>query len=77
MPEALDELRDARANRDAGSGVFVLARSHVRPGFAPFARYGQDVLVVWDHEDPSSDARLEAALMLGVALAVRTQYSPH
>jgi len=73
VPEALNELHEGRPNRDAGSGVFVLARSHARPGFPSFARYGQDVLVVWDHEDPSSDAYLQAALMVGVGLATRTK----
>jgi hypothetical protein len=68
---ALDELEQARTNRDACAGIFVMARSHACAGFPPFGRYGKDVLVVWDPEGPLSDAYLHAALSLGLALAVR------
>jgi hypothetical protein len=68
---ALEELRKARANRDAVVGIFVMAKSHAAPGFPAFGRYGQDVLVVWDHDTTGTDPFLHGALMVGLALAVR------
>jgi hypothetical protein len=68
---ALDELDTARANRDACAGVFVMAKSHAPDGFPRFARYGKDVLVVWDDSDPGTDAYLHAAILLGLGLATR------
>jgi len=68
---ALDELDAARKNRDASVGVFVMARSHAGEGFPRFARYGNNVLVVWDEQDPSTDFHLHAAILLGMGLATR------
>lgn len=68
---ALQELEKARANRGARVGIFVMARSHAAPGFPTFSRYGQDVLVTWDAENPTSDPYLQGALMVGLALAIR------
>jgi hypothetical protein len=70
---ALDELDAARKNRDAGAGVFVMARSHASDAFPVFSRYGSNVLVVWDPEDPATDAYLHAAVLLGMALVIRTK----
>ena len=71
--KALDELDEARRNRNASAGVFVMARSHATEGFPAFARHGANVLVVWDHEDSSSDVYLHAAVLLGAALVTRTR----
>ncbi len=71
--KALAELDEARKNRDAVAGVFVLARSHAGVGFPPFGRFGSNVLVVWDADDPSSDPYLRAAVFLGLALVTRTR----
>jgi len=68
---AITELDAARANRNACAGVFVMARSHASEGFPMFARYGGDVLVVWDEEDPTTDPYLHAAILLGLGLATR------
>jgi hypothetical protein len=73
VTRALDELATARKNRDAQVGIFVMARSHAGPGFRTFGRYGHDVIVVWDDENPTSDPYFEAALILGMALATRTK----
>jgi hypothetical protein len=69
--KALEELDTARANRDAGAGVFVMAGSHAVGGFPQFARYGSNVLVIWDETDPTTDAYLHAAILLGMCLATR------
>jgi hypothetical protein len=71
--KALDELDAARKNRDAGAGVFILARSHAGPGFPAFARHGSNVIVTWDQDDPASDPWLRAAIMLGMALVTRAK----
>lgn len=69
--KALEELSTARANRDAGAGVFVMSKSHAPDGFPRFARYGSNVLVIWDETEPSTDPYLHAAVLLGLGLATR------
>lgn len=69
VTKALQELERARGNRLASSGVFVVARSHAPAAFPRFARYGSDILMVWDEEDEETDPYLHAALLLGLALA--------
>jgi hypothetical protein len=70
---ALDELDEARRNRGASAGVFVMARSHAGDTFPRFARYGNNVLVVWDERDPTTDHHLHAAVLLGLALVARAR----
>lgn len=73
VPKALEELDVARANRGASSGLFVMAASHAPSAFPRLARYGQNVLVRWDENDPSADPYLEAGLMLALFLVSRNQ----
>lgn len=73
VQKALDELDAARKNRDASAGVFVMARSHASGVFPRFARFGSNVLVIWDDEDPATDAYLHAAILLGMALVMRVR----
>ena len=72
LQKALTEIAEARKNRDAGVGVFVFSQRTV-PGdvLEPLARYGDDVVVVWDAEDSSTDTYLAAALSVAKALSVR------
>lgn len=71
MAKALAELEIARSNRTAQAGVFVLAKSHAPNGFPGFSRCGNDVLVIWDENDPMTDAYLQAAVLLALGLATR------
>jgi hypothetical protein len=71
--KALDELDGARKNRKASVGVFVMARSHAPDTFPRFARYGNNVLTVWDDQDPATDPYLHAAVLLGVGLVTRAK----
>lgn len=73
VAKALTELDEARTNRGASAGLFVMATSHAKATFPRFARHGQNVLVCWDPEDPATDAWLEAALTLGLYLVARTK----
>lgn len=73
MKDALAEIEEARKNRDAGVGLFVLsARTAPRP-FDPLVRHGNDVVVVWDADDPASDIVLAAALSVAKALCTRAK----
>ncbi len=69
---AQDEIEQARKNRDAQLGVFVFSR-RTAPAMEPLARYGADVFVAWDAEDPATDAFLKAALEISRALCLRAQ----
>lgn len=71
MAKALSELETARSNRTAQAGVFVLAKSHASSGFPGFSRCGNDVLVIWDENDSSTDPYLQAAILLALGLATR------
>jgi len=53
--------------------VFIMARSHANDLFPRFARYGNNVLVTWDDQDPLTDAYLHAAIMVGMALVARSR----
>jgi hypothetical protein len=68
---ALEELAEARANRRAQAGVFVLSKGVAAAGMPRFQRHGPDVVVVWDAEDPSTDLWVLAALEVARALIVR------
>jgi hypothetical protein len=76
--DALKELAVARENRQAELGVLIMAASTARsdPKVAaefpePFARHGNDLLVVWDHEDPASDIVLDVVVSAARALVLR------
>ncbi len=72
LQKALAEIAEARKNRDAGIGVFVFSRRTVPAGILePIVRYGSDVVVVWDAENPTSDPYLTGALSVARALSVR------
>ena len=68
---ALEEIEGARRNRSAQVGVFVFSRRTAPEGVESLQRYGSDIVVVWDAEDPASDLSVRAAYSLARALAVR------
>jgi hypothetical protein len=70
---ALEEILLARQTRDAQVGIFVLARQSASDAWEPMRRVGEDILVVWDAEDPTSDVFLKAGLSVARAIAVRTR----
>lgn len=71
VARALAELEVARSNRVAQAGVFVLSKGHAPVGFPGFSKAGNDVVVVWDEEDTSTDPYLQAAILLALGLATR------
>ena len=73
LQKALDELKGARENRGADVGIFVFSKRTVNDEISPFFRQGNDVVVVWDSEDPGSDAYLDAGPSVAKALSVRAK----
>jgi len=68
---AIKELDQARKNRRAQVGVFVFAKEAAPDGVEPFARYGNDIIIVWDPDDPASDLYVKAAYSVARALVIR------
>ena len=75
LREALDEIDEARRNRQAQVGVFVFSATTAPEGLESLQRHGGDVVIVWDAEDPASDLVVRAAYSLARALAVRERRS--
>ncbi|MBU6428522.1 MAG: hypothetical protein KGR26_05910 [Cyanobacteria bacterium REEB65] len=71
LKKALEEMDVARKNRGAQVGVFVYSSRTAPANLLPFARYGSDLVVVWDVEDPATDLYLTAAYSVARALAIR------
>ncbi|REJ70582.1 MAG: hypothetical protein DWQ31_00610 [Planctomycetota bacterium] len=68
---AREEIERARKNRDAQLGLFVFSRKTAPREFGPFKQLGQDLYVIWDPEDPSTDIYLHAAVLSARALCIR------
>ncbi len=64
LAAALSEIEQARKNRLAQTGVFVFSKKTAPHGLRPLRRFGDDIVVVWDAEDPLTDSFLQAALEL-------------
>lgn len=77
LARAREEIDEARRNRGAGVGIFVFSRRTAPPNLRPLQRIGNDVFVVWDSEDATSDVQMEAALAVARALAFRAGASRH
>jgi hypothetical protein len=72
LTKTIEEADLARRNRSAGVCVFVHSTKTAGPSIPTFARYGHDLVVKWDSEDPAGDVWLQAALMVATALSVRS-----
>ncbi len=68
---AIEEIEEARRNRQAQVGVFVFSSKTAPPGLEPLQRHGNDVVVVWDADDGPSELVVRAAYSLARSLAVR------
>lgn len=73
LQKALAEVEIARRNRDAEIGVFCFAKATAPEGQPAFSRHGDDLVVVWDHEDHQSDVYLKAAWAVATALASKAR----
>lgn len=74
MAQARDEIDEGRRNRGAQVGLFIYSAALAPREMeaAPLVRYGNDVFVVWNPEDPATDLLLRTALTLARALCIRT-----
>jgi hypothetical protein len=71
LKDALTELDGARKNRQAQIGVFVFSQRAAPTGIGSFERYGNDIVVVWNPDDTTSDVYIKAAYTVARALAIR------
>jgi hypothetical protein len=71
LRRSLNDIEAARANRKAEVGLFIHSARTAPANLRPLARYRNDIVVVWDAEDETSDILLSAALMICRAIAVR------
>ena len=70
VSKALGELRTARENREAAVGVMVFTPDAAPDGLEVINRWGDDIIVVWDAENPPHDVFLRAAVSLARAMVV-------
>lgn len=70
IASALEEIAKGRRNRDAQVGVFVFSARSAPRDLETLRRYGRDIVVIWDVEDPSTDVWLDAAIMLARGLVI-------
>ena len=73
LSQALSELENARRNREAGVGLFVCSERSAPDNLRPFNRIGDNIVVVWDAENPSTDVVMDAGLSVAKALSVRAR----
>ncbi len=71
--EAVQEIEEARKNRDAQVGLFVFSRRTAPATLEPLRRIANDLFVVWDPEDSNTELTLKLAISLARALAVRQE----
>ena len=75
LQEARNEIATARKNRDAQIGLVVCSHRTAPEGWQSLVRYGNDIVVVWNPEDPATDIFLRVGLTLARALCMKTQQS--
>jgi len=74
LAAALGELDQARKNRQAQVGVFVFSKNAAPEGLESFARYGSNLVILWDPDDVTSDLYVKAALTVARALVIRESH---
>ena len=67
LRRALGEIQQARENRDAQVGIFVFSSATAPADLEPLKRYGNDIVVVWNQDDPSTDILLKCAMSVARA----------
>jgi hypothetical protein len=68
---ALAESERARKNREAQIGVFVFSARTAPEGLPPVARYGDDIVALWDAEDEQTDLFVRLAYSMARCLSSR------
>lgn len=73
LDDAWKELEEARKNRDAEVGLFVLDKNKATDDLDRFTRRGNNIVIVWDAEDSNSDVIFEVGLSVAVVLCVQAE----
>lgn len=73
LAKAREEIETARKNRDATWGLFVFSKKTAPASLEPFQRYGNDIVIVWDVDDPTCDVYLRAGIIAARALCFRAE----
>ncbi len=73
VTDALAELAAAKRNRGAHVGVFIFSKSRAPTAVEPLTRHGDDIVTIWDAEDPSTDLYVKASMSLARALVIGKQ----
>lgn len=71
LKSSLAEADEARRNRSAGVCLFVHSAKTAPADLEPLSKYGNDVIVVWDAEDPLSDIVFKAGYLTAKAISLR------
>jgi hypothetical protein len=71
LRSALAESERARKNRQAQVGVFVFSARVAPPDLQPLARYGDDIVVLWDADDERTDLHVRLAYSVARCLTSR------
>lgn len=74
LKKALEEIEIGRKNRSADVGIFVFSRNRAPESWPWFQRFENDLVVIWDAENPATDIYYEAALSVAFALCSRRRY---
>ena len=69
----LSEIETARKNRGAQVGIFVYSAESAPASLEKLTRYGDDLVVVWDANDPTDQIIIRAAYATARALALRVR----
>ncbi len=73
LSNARAEIEEARRNRGAQTGLFVFSRRTAPDGIPEVDRVGNDVFIVWDPEDATTNLHLKIGLTLARALCIRVE----
>jgi hypothetical protein len=73
LAAALTEIETARKNRRAAAGLFLFSKKSAPDGIDSMRRYGDDIVAIWDSEDPTTDIYLSAGLSVAKALCTKAQ----
>lgn len=77
VSKAREELEVARKNRGAQVGLYVYSQK-VMPtelSVTPLVRYGSDIVVFWNQDDPATDVYLQSGFLVARALCIRENKS--
>ena len=74
LKATLEEADLARRNRSASVCLFVHSAQTAPANLPELHRWGPDIVVIWDADDPATDVRLKAGYLLAKALCIRANH---